>query len=98
MTFSINVKSLVCSPSPKITGDCLLRIARINFGIAAAYSPFGSCLGPNTLKYLNPIHSIPYKREKTDAYNSLVSFETAYGLNGFPNCPSDFGSTAESPY
>ena len=49
-TFSTNVKSRDCSPSPKITGGSPARSALMNFGMTAAYSDSGSCFGPKTLK------------------------------------------------
>ena len=49
--FNIDIK--------KVNQDHRRKAKAINFGITAAYAPLGSCLGPNTLKYRNPIHSIP---------------------------------------
>ena len=71
--------------------------ALINFGIAAAYAPLGSCFLPKTLKYLSPISSRSYREENTPAYNSFTYFVTAYGDNGRPISSSTFGSFFESP-
>lgn len=84
-TFLTNVKSLDCSPSPYITGCSLLLIALMNLGITAEYCDEGSCLGPNTLKYLKEIVFKPYILENTLQYFSPDSFDTAYGDNGFAN-------------
>ena len=48
--FSMKVKSRLCSPSPFIKGASLFKIACMNKGSAAAYSPAGFCLGPKILK------------------------------------------------
>ena len=44
------MKSLEYEPSPFIIGLLLFLIRLINFGITAAYAPFGFCFGPKTLK------------------------------------------------
>src|SRR5690554_4111845 len=91
ITFSIYVKSLEKLPSPLIVGLSSLSNCLINFGITAAYWPFGSCLLPKTLKYLNPYVSRPYNLVYNFAYSSLTFFVKAYGDNTFPSIPSTLG-------
>ena len=66
--------------------------------MTAAYILSGSCLLPKTLKYLNPMYSIPYVLEKTSAYSSSTYLVRAYGDNGLPTWSSTFGSSLLSPY
>jgi hypothetical protein len=59
-TLATWVKSLLCSPSPKMVGDWSLSNAIINSGMTAEYCECGSCFGPNTLKYRSDTVSSPY--------------------------------------
>ena len=58
-----NVKSLDCSPSPKMMGFSSLLIALANAAMTAAYAEFAFCLGPKMLKYLSAAVSRPYEPE-----------------------------------
>ena len=49
----------------------------IKMGITAAYCDFGSCLGPNTLKYLSAMVESSYISEYILQYSSPVAFVTA---------------------
>src|SRR5690349_16712393 len=96
--FATNVKSRVCSPSPKMSGDSFAIADTMNFGTTAAYCEFGSCLGPKILKYRNATASTANEAANARQYSSPASFVTAYGDNGFGTIPSCFGSSVVFPY
>src|SRR6185437_8359961 len=97
-TFRTNVKSRVCSPSPKIVGDSPACAHTMNLGITAAYCDAGSWRGPNTLKYRSAIVPTPNDAWNARQYCSPAYFAAAYGDSGRGSISSRLGSSAVLPY